>query len=73
MSESLVINTTLTILHLDGERRTFFYHAVITFLVFFSLFDNTIEDEGATMISESLKKNTSLTELYLRGWYYEDK
>ena len=75
LSESLKSSTTLTQLNLESENKrkedtqmTSINNSLSSFL--FTSTDNKIRDTGATSLSESLKSNTTLTELYLSG---EDK
>ena len=74
MSESLKSNTTLTELKLCSEdmkedtQKTSINKSPISFL--FSTTGNGIGNTEATSLSEALKSNTTLTEIYLSG---EDK
>ena len=74
LSESLKTNTTLTKLNLGGEekKKTHKRHSstIHSFPFLFTSTENKIGDTGATSLSESLKSNTTLTELDLTG---EDK
>ena len=74
LSESLKSNTTLTELDLfcEDRRKTHKWHpSTIHFVSFlFTSTANSIGDTGATSLSESLKSNTTLTELKL---WSEDK
>ena len=69
MSESLKSNTTLTKLNLrseDKRKKTYKrYPSAIHFLPFSSQTDNDIGDTGTAALSESLKSNTTLTQLNL--------
>ena len=73
MSEALKSNTTLIELNLRSEgKRTHQRHpsAIHSFHSLFTTTDNNIGDTGAKSLSESLKSNTTLTQLNLWG---EDK
>ena len=75
MSESLKSNTTLTKLNLrseDKRKKTHKRHPSTnhSFLFLITSTDNDIGERGATSLSESLKSNTTLTELNL---WSEDK
>ena len=66
----LTANSTLTILYLYGPKRKEDISRLIK--NHFLSTANNIGSEGAAKISESLKTNTSLTEIYLRveGEYF---
>ena len=72
LSESLKSNTTLTFLVLNGEEKERKYtkdiHQQITHLIVATT-DSKIKDIGATSLSESLKSNTTLTQLNLECEY----
>ena len=74
MSDALKSNTTLTKLDLSREHeRSNTQISSINNQIFSILIkstDNRIGDTGATSLSDALKSNTTLTELYLSG---EDK
>ena len=73
LSESLKSNTTLMKLYLSGEdrrRHTKGIHQQFTLFLIITSTANKIGEIGTTYLSESLKSNTTLTELYLRS---EDK
>ena len=75
LSESLKSNTTLTKLDLRGKdkrNKTQKRHpsTIHSFLFLNTSTDNEIGDTGVKSLSESLKSNTTLTKLNLRG---EDK
>ena len=70
LSDSLKTNTTLTELNLsckDKRKKTHKRHpsTMNSFHFLFISTDNGIGDTGATSLSESLKTNTTLTELNL--------
>ena len=70
LSESLKSNTTLVVLDLNREDNRKNTHkrrpsTIHFFLFLFSSTDNKIGETGATSLSESLKSNTTLIELYL--------
>ena len=71
LSESLKSNTTLTELILgckDKRKKTHTrYPSAIHSAFLVTSIGNHIGDTGATSLSESLKTNTTLTELYLSG------
>ena len=74
LSEALKLNTTLTELNLSGKdkrkktQKTSINTSLFSFLC--TTTDNNIGERGATSLSEVLKSNTTLTQLYLGG---EDK
>ena len=74
LSEALKSNTTLTQLNLGGEdkrrktQKTLIDNSLFSILI--TSTGNNIGDTGAASLSESLKSNTTLTELNLDG---EDK
>ena len=74
MSEALKSNTTPKKLNLSGEdkrkktQKTNTNNSLFSFLI--TSTGNKIGESGATLLSESLKSNTTLTELNLSG---EDK
>ena len=73
MSESLKSNTTITKLNLWGQckrrhKKTSINNSLFSFL--FTTTGNEIGDTGTMSLSEALKSNTTLTELYLSS---EDK
>ena len=75
LSESLKSNTTLTQLNLSGKDQRKNTHKdirqqITLFPFLFTSTDNDIGERGATSLSESLKSNTTLTELNL---WSEDK
>ena len=68
LSEALKSNTTLTALYLGGEDKRKAQKTPINNSLFSSLFtstDNGIGFTGATLLSEALKSNTALTDVYL--------
>ena len=70
LSEALKSNTTLTALYLGGEdkRKKDIQKTSINNSLFSSLFTSTddgIGFTGATLLSEALKSNTALTDVYL--------
>ena len=68
ISESLMVNTTLTELHLCSEYYSFLLECYVVFLFSFQFLfikDNKIEAEGAKHLSEALMVNHSLTTLDL--------
>ena len=77
LSESLKSNTTLTELDLSctyKKRHTqmaSIYNPLFSFLI--TSTDNKIGNTGATSLSEALKSNTTITELYLSGEYKRKK
>ena len=73
LSEALKSNTTLITLYMNRENKKMSKKMSIIKTLFsfcFILTVNEIGDTGATSLSEALKSNTTLTELYLLG---EDK
>ena len=72
LSESLKSNTTLIKLNLsceDKRKKTHKSHpsTIHSFSFLFTSTGNNIGDTGTTSLSESLKSNTTLTELNLYG------
>ena len=71
LSESLKSNTTLTEFYLSCEDKrkktqmTSINNSLVSLL--FTSTDNKIGETGATSLSEALKSNTTLTELYLNS------
>ena len=70
LSESVKLNTALTELRLSCENKrktTYKWHplAIHSFPFLFTPTDNIIGDTGVTSLSDSLKSNTTLTELNL--------
>ena len=72
LSESLKSNTTLTVLDLNSEdkRHRKRSSTIYSFPFLFTSTGNNIGDTGAKSLSDALKSNTTLSELYLSG---EDK
>ena len=72
LSEALKSNTTLTELNLGGGDKRKKTHkrrpsTIHSFPFLFTSTDNNIGETETTSLSESLKSNTTLTELYLWG------
>ncbi len=71
LAESLKQNTTLTELNLTCMLKTIIHACTTRYssrpMRAYSYLVNNICDEGARALAESLKQNTTLTELNLRG------
>ena len=70
VSDALESNTTIAGLNLECEdKRSFACHrSTIHYSVLIKSTGNEIGDAGVTSLSEALKSNTTLTELYLDCW-----